>query len=66
MSASWRSEGRRKSDHPTNMLFHVSDAHGVTGVLPDFAGGETWDTIHDRLHVERKFKGQDHVHGEEQ
>lgn len=62
--AAWRGSPPRKSEYPTNMLFHVSDGHGRTGLLPFFAAGETWQTLHDTLHEARDFGGkEEHTHG---
>jgi hypothetical protein len=42
---------RRQEKYPTSMLFHVSDKHMIYGILPDFAAGETWETLHAGLHA---------------
>lgn len=61
--ARWRSSDRKISKHPTGLLFHVSDKHGLHGILPNFEAGESWEDIHNRLHDAGDFGGrEEHRH----
>ena len=63
-SARWRSDHYTgKHVYTTATLFHMSDTHGLHGLLPDFAKGETWDLLHDRAHRDGAFaEGKAHTH----
>lgn len=57
--ARWRKDDDRKSEHPTNLLFHCADAHGVQGYVPAWAEGESWGTFHAELHAAKDFGGKE-------
>jgi hypothetical protein len=62
MESRWRDPSAgRPSANPTKLLFHVSDAHGLVGYVPNFDQGETWDSVHDALH-HRAGERVDHDH----
>jgi hypothetical protein len=58
----WTSAPRPRSENPTSLLFHCTDAHGLAGHLPNFEAGESWPTLHDAAHDSGQVT-KEHKHG---